>query len=203
MTLARSFMPSMLPSTSRHSPANHALARRACRRSHSATGNVATLFPGQPCPLSAASVECLLYRLNEGAGRPIPSKGAPAVMPLSECVLIVEDSPDGAESLRLLLETRGLRAAVAPDGPEGVRLGLELRPRAAVIDIGLPGFDGYEVCRRLRAALGKRALLVAHTAYAGEDGQRRAADAGFDRYLVKPTEPEELLRLLGAPGAVA
>jgi CheY-like chemotaxis protein len=118
--------------------------------------------------------------------------------PLSDCVLIVEDNPDGAESLRLLLEARGVYAAVAGDGPEGVRLGLALRPRAAVVDIGLPGFDGYEVCRRLRAALGAGALLVAHTAYAGGDAPERAAEAGFNALLSKPTEPVDLLRLLGA-----
>jgi DNA-binding response OmpR family regulator len=119
--------------------------------------------------------------------------------PLCDRVLIVEDSPDGAESLRLLLEASGVRADVATDGPEGVRLGLELRPRAAVIDIGLPGLDGYEVCRRLRAALGSQAVLLAHTAYAGGDAPERAREAGFDALLVKPTEPAELLRMLGAP----
>jgi CheY-like chemotaxis protein len=117
---------------------------------------------------------------------------------LSDCVLIVEDNRDGAESLRLLLEARGVRASVAPDGPEGVRLGLELRPRAAVVDIGLPGLDGYEVCRRLRTVLGSEAVLVAHTAYAGGDARERAALAGFDMLLAKPTEPADLLQLLGA-----
>ena len=115
---------------------------------------------------------------------------------LTDCVLIVEDNADCALSLLLLLEARGARAIVAPDGPEGVRLGLELRPRAAVIDIGLPGCDGYEVCRRLRAALGAGALLVAHTAYAGGETPRRAREAGFDELLYKPSEPAELLRVL-------
>jgi len=120
---------------------------------------------------------------------------------LSDCVLIIEDNLDGAESLRLLLEARGIRAYLAPDGPEGVRMGLELRPRAAVVDIGLPGFDGYEVCRRLRRALGPSAKLVAHTAYAGGDAPERAARAGFDTLLAKPSEPADLLRLL-VPGPV-
>src|SRR5262245_14945265 len=120
--------------------------------------------------------------------------------PLADCVLIVEDSRDGAESLRLLLEARGVRAEVAADGPEGVRLGLELRPRAAVVDIGLPGLDGYEVCRRLRAALGEQAVLIAHTAYAGGDAPQRAQEAGFDALLAKPSEPADLLRLLGGAG---
>jgi CheY-like chemotaxis protein len=118
--------------------------------------------------------------------------------PLSDCVLIIEDHRDGAESLRLLLEARGIRAVVAGDGPEGVRLGVALRPRAAVVDIGLPGFDGYEVCRRLRAALGSKVVLLAHTAYAGGDAPERATAAGFNALLAKPTEPADLLRLLGA-----
>jgi CheY-like chemotaxis protein len=116
--------------------------------------------------------------------------------PLSDCVLIVEDNRDCGESLRPLLEARGARAVVAPDGVEGVRPGLELRPRRAVIDIGLPGLDGYEVCRRLRAALGLGALLVAHTAYAGGDAPDRARQAGFDKLLAKPSEPAELRRML-------
>jgi CheY-like chemotaxis protein len=122
---------------------------------------------------------------------------------LTDCVLIVEDNADCALSLRLMLEAKGAVAHVAPDGPEGVRLGLELRPRAAVIDIGLPGCDGYEVCRRLRAALGPAARLVAHTAYAGGQTPGRAAEAGFDELLYKPSEPADLLRLLltGRPEA--
>jgi len=115
---------------------------------------------------------------------------------LSDCVLIVEDNADCALSLRLLLEAKGARAVVAPDGVEGARLGVELRPRAAVIDIGLPGLDGYEVCRRLRAALGPSARLVAHTAYAGGQTPGRAREAGFDELLCKPSEPAEMLRLL-------
>ena len=117
---------------------------------------------------------------------------------LTNCILVVEDNADAAESLRLLLEARGARAEVAADGVEGVRLGLELRPRAAVIDIGLPGLDGYEVCRRLRGALGPTAKLVAHTAYAQGDAPERAREAGFDHLMAKPSEPADLLRLLGA-----
>jgi CheY-like chemotaxis protein len=114
------------------------------------------------------------------------------------CVLVVEDSPDGAETLRLLLQTRGLRAEVAPDGPEGVRKALELRPAAAVVDLGLPGYDGFEVARRVRSALGPSVRLVAHTAWTGPDARRRAREVGFDGFVGKPAEPAELMRLLGA-----
>src|SRR5262249_18177761 len=78
-------------------------------------------------------------------------------------VLVVEDNADGRESLRQLLGLLGLAVEVAADGPEGVAKGLELRPRAAVIDIGLPGLDGLAVARELRRALGGDVLLIAHT----------------------------------------
>jgi two-component system, sensor histidine kinase len=114
------------------------------------------------------------------------------------CVLVVEDNPDGAEALRVLLSLCGLRPELARDGPEGVRRALELRPAAAVVDIGLPGYDGFEVARRVRAALGPSVRLVAHTAWAGPDARRRAREAGFDAFLGKPADPAELFALLGA-----
>jgi len=111
-------------------------------------------------------------------------------------VLIVEDHPGGRESLRLLLELFGFRVEEAADGLEGVAKGLSLRPAAAVVDIGLPGLDGYEVARRLRSGLGEQALLIAHTAYDNPDSRRRASEAGFDTLLGKPADIGEMVRLL-------
>ena len=71
-------------------------------------------------------------------------------------VLIVEDNPDGRESLRMLLELLGYRVEVAQDGYEGVEKALTHHPKVGLIDIGLPGLDGYEVARRLRSALQRR-----------------------------------------------
>jgi CheY-like chemotaxis protein len=107
----------------------------------------------------------------------------------------VEDNDDGRESLRQLLTLLGMAVEVAVDGAEGVRLGLALRPRAAVIDIGLPVLDGFGVARELRRALGGGVLLIAHTAYA-DDCRRKAEEAGFDRLLPKPCDTDELARLL-------
>jgi CheY-like chemotaxis protein len=111
-------------------------------------------------------------------------------------VLLVEDNEDGRESLRLLLTMLGFTVEAAADGEEGVRLGLELRPLAAVLDVGLPGMDGYEVARRLRAGLDGGVLLIAHTAWSGPEGRERAKAAGFDALLGKPADVREMARLL-------
>src|SRR5262249_46710373 len=107
-------------------------------------------------------------------------------------VLVVEDNPDGRGSTRLLLEMAGHQVEVAGDGARGLELGLEHRPDAAVLDIGLPLLDGYELARRLRAALGGGVFLIALTSYGGAEDRQRALAAGFDVHLVKPTEPAAL-----------
>jgi CheY-like chemotaxis protein len=122
-------------------------------------------------------------------------------------VLVVEDRADAAESLALLLRLRGHEARVARDGPSALKEAASFRPDAVLLDIGLPGMDGYEVARRLRRQEGGgRALLVALTGYGAEDDRRRCLEAGCDRHLVKPAEPAEVIGLLearagaGAPG---
>jgi two-component system, sensor histidine kinase len=111
-------------------------------------------------------------------------------------VLIVEDNPDGRESLRLFLSLAGYHVETAEDGPGGVHQALAWKPHAALVDIGLPGFDGYQVARQVRTALGRRVLLIALTAYTGEEDRQRAREAGFDIFLVKPAEPEHILGCL-------
>ena len=107
-------------------------------------------------------------------------------------ILLVEDNQDGRESLRLLLSMLGHRVDVAADGVEGVAKALGLRPDIALIDIGLPRLDGYQVARRIRAVLGRKITLIAYTAYDSTDAQDRIAEAGFDAHLVKPIELREL-----------
>jgi two-component system, sensor histidine kinase len=116
--------------------------------------------------------------------------------PASCRVLLVEDKLDGRATLRNLLELWGYKVETAADGRQGVEKGLAWRPDVAVLDIGLPGLDGYEVARRLRAALGGRLVLIALTGYGSPEDKQRAFDAGFDRHLTKPADPGELLRLL-------
>jgi signal transduction histidine kinase/CheY-like chemotaxis protein len=113
-------------------------------------------------------------------------------------VLVVEDNEDGRESLRELLEIWGYQVSVAGNGPEGVEMAFTVRPEVALIDIGLPGLDGNEVARRIRSLLGGDEIaLIAMTGYGQPEDRRRALQAGFDRYLVKPVDPAELARLLG------
>jgi DNA-binding response OmpR family regulator len=121
-------------------------------------------------------------------------------------VLVVEDNADCRASLDALLGLKGFGVEVAADGPQGLAKALAGRPDAAVIDIGLPGLNGFEVARCVRAALGPGVLLVALTAYDGEEYRARGLASGFDRYLVKPTDSAELVRLLaerGAPGGIS
>jgi PAS domain S-box-containing protein len=114
-------------------------------------------------------------------------------------VVIVEDSPDSAECLRVLLEVRGHEVRVAHSGPEGVELAVAWRPEIVVSDIGLPGLNGFEVARRLRGQPGlEKTLLVALTGYGSEEERLRGREAGFDHYLVKPADPVDLERVLSA-----
>ena len=114
-------------------------------------------------------------------------------------VLIVEDHSDSRESLRLLLEASGHRVAVARNGDEAVELALADPPEVALVDIGLPGLDGYEVAREIRAADSTDAVfLVALTGYGQPLDRRRALESGFNEHLVKPLNHEKLLRLMAS-----
>jgi CheY-like chemotaxis protein len=108
-------------------------------------------------------------------------------------VLVVEDNPDGRESLRALLEALGHTVEVARDGLGGVETGLAWQPQVAVIDIGLPGLNGLEVARRLRAAFGHKVCLIAHTGFGQPADRRRSLEAGFDYHLVKPVDWQNFL----------
>ena len=112
-------------------------------------------------------------------------------------ILLVEDDDSVRKALRRILELDGHRVEVARDGSEGVKLALATAPEVAFIDIRLPGIDGHEVARRIRAALGSRVLLVALTAHGQEQDRRRSSAAGFDVHLVKPASDEDLTRVLG------
>jgi len=115
----------------------------------------------------------------------------------SRTVLIVEDNDDARESLRLLLETLGHRVIEAGDGPRGLALALHHRPEVVLVDLGLPGMDGYEVARALRATPGgKTAALIAVTGYGQAEDRRRSSEAGFDAHLVKPVSQSLLAGLI-------
>jgi CheY-like chemotaxis protein len=115
----------------------------------------------------------------------------------------VEDNPDCRVTLQLFLSWMGHVVEVAGDGLRGVHKALAWRPDVVIVDIGIPVLDGYEVARRVRAALGDRALLVALTEYDQPEDRGRAGEAGFDVYLAKPASPEEIACLVGRPEPVA
>ena len=116
-------------------------------------------------------------------------------------VLIVDDNDDAAESLALLARFWGHEVAVARDGPSALELAERFQPQRALVDIGLPGMDGYEVARRLRAAPQHSDLyLVAMTGYGQVEDRKKAFAAGFDRHLVKPADPDALQNVLANGG---
>ena len=111
-------------------------------------------------------------------------------------VLLIEDSEDNREMMRELLEMEGFRVDVACDGADGIQRALALRPSIAIVDIGLPEMDGYEVARRVRAALGEGITLVALTGYSQPEERDRATAAGFDVHLTKPVNIADLEAIL-------
>ena len=112
-------------------------------------------------------------------------------------VLVVDDHDDSRTMLGLLLQQNGHEAIEAVDGIDAVKVALTRRPDVAVVDIGLPGIDGYEVARRLRALPnGKQTALIALTGYGQEEDKELAFKAGFDLHLVKPLDAERLARAL-------
>jgi PAS domain S-box-containing protein len=114
-------------------------------------------------------------------------------------ILIVEDNEDAREMMRQALELAGHEVHVCEDGPSGVDAARELRPDVALVDIGLPGEDGYSVAGRIRdLPAGREMLLIAVTGYGQADDRRRAKDAGFDLHVAKPVDPFRLLELIRA-----
>ena len=112
-------------------------------------------------------------------------------------VLVVDDNVNAAVSLGMLLKLAGQEVRVAYDGPAALRQAMDFLPQLVLLDIGMPGMDGYEVCRRIRreAALAK-AKVVALTGWGQDEDRRRSHEAGFDHHIVKPVEPSALQRLL-------
>jgi CheY-like chemotaxis protein len=112
-------------------------------------------------------------------------------------VLIVEDNDDAREMLRVLLTHDGHEVHEAVDGPGGLQAALTLQPDIALVDVGLPGLDGYALARSLRAhPNGQRVVLVALTGYGQPEDRRRGEEAGFDAHVVKPVDPAQLALLL-------
>ena len=116
--------------------------------------------------------------------------------PAGRSILLVEDNVDARDALSVLLELEGHVVAVAGEGHHALELVRAGDPDIALVDIGLPGIDGYEVARRVRALDGRRPVLIALTGYGQPEDRRRASEAGFDDLLVKPVDPTALATLL-------
>jgi CheY-like chemotaxis protein len=116
-------------------------------------------------------------------------------------VLLVDDNIDSSEPLSLLLRAKGHDTRVAVEGREAIETAADFKPHCVILDLGLPGIDGFEVARRLRQVYGEALTLVALTGWAGQDVRTKAAEAGFDYHLVKPVDWEELEHIVKGAGA--
>jgi PAS domain S-box-containing protein len=116
-------------------------------------------------------------------------------------VLVVDDNADAAASLRMALELRGHDARAVFNGPAALDALAEFDAEVVLLDLGMPGMDGFEVARRIRELPGGRdVLLVALTGWGQDDDRRRTAEAGFDEHLTKPIDTERLAALLASDG---
>lgn len=132
----------------------------------------------------------------------LPAAGAPQKTARATLrILVVDDNRDAAESLAMLLRFGGHEIHVAYDGPGAVQAAADLRPDAVLLDIGLPGLNGYEVAGQIRRRQGARPVLLALTGWGQDSDRRRSEEAGFDAHLVKPVDHAELGRLLVELGA--
>jgi CheY-like chemotaxis protein len=112
-------------------------------------------------------------------------------------VLVVDDNKDSAESLAMLLAIKGHEVRTAHDGPAALDSVQAFRPEVVLLDIGLPGMDGFTVARRVRQQSDcEKVCLVALTGYGQEEDRRRTEEAGFDAHMVKPADLDALQALL-------
>jgi CheY-like chemotaxis protein len=141
-----------------------------------------------------------LLRLPLAAAEAAPARTrAPGVEsnPAPRRVLVVDDNADAGESLGALLQSMGCESLVIDGGEHALRAARAWRPDVVLLDIGMPGMDGYEVARRLRAEkLDPMPVIVALTGWGQEVDKQRTREAGFDLHLVKPVELDELQRAL-------
>jgi CheY-like chemotaxis protein len=143
-----------------------------------------------------------VVRLPNTDKRPRAERPPQESLPLerTQRIVIIEDNPDSRQMLKSLLELDGFQVETANDGASGLEQILQNEPDFALVDIGLPGMDGYEVARRVQAALReKRPCLVALTGYGRAEDAQAVKAAGFDEHLVKPVNPSDLNRVICKP----
>jgi CheY-like chemotaxis protein len=154
---------------------------------------------------------------SEGPGRgsvftvrlPVPAlASAPATdergtnaLEIHRRVVVIDDNADAANAMALLVAALGGESNVAYDGESGLTQVISARPDLVLLDIGMPGIDGYETCRRIRKALGSDVIVVAMTGWGQDQDKEEARRAGFDAHLTKPVDPATLERVLAASGS--
>ena len=144
--------------------------------------------PQNPMPLVAASDAAITVDASDDT---------PAQPRLGLRILVVDDNHDSAESMRSLLEILGNDVVTANEGRQALQCIAQRKPDVALLDIGMPKMNGYEVARRIRGeSYGDEILLIAMTGWGQEEDRLRSRSAGFDHHLVKPVDLVELKRLL-------
>lgn len=113
-------------------------------------------------------------------------------------VLVVDDNRDAADSMAAMIGVLGNEARASYSGQEVLRLVENFPPDLVLLDIGMPGMNGYDVCRELRKTQGDRVRIVALTGYGQESDRGQSEAAGFDEHLVKPISLDSLQRVLAA-----
>jgi len=111
-------------------------------------------------------------------------------------VLVIDDNEDAANAMAMLVEAVGGEPQVAYDGTSGLKKMSEFTPDVVLLDIGMPGIDGYETCRRIRQEFGSDVVVVALTGWGQDQDKQEALRAGFDAHLTKPADPATLELLL-------
>lgn len=128
-----------------------------------------------------------------------PTPSIAEMAPKGRRILIVDDSPDGADMLDLAMTMAGHETRTCTESPAALVAATEMRPDVALLDIGLPVMDGFELARRIREALGPSTpVLIALTGYGQESDRRKSREAGFDYHLVKPIDPNRLAELIAS-----
>src|SRR3954471_22414092 len=130
---------------------------------------------------------------------PAPSAPEEPMETPSRCrrVLVADDNVDAGESLAMLLRLDGHEVELASNGSDAVELFDRMKPEIAILDIGMPGLNGYEVARRIRQKAKQDVTLIAVTGWGQEADKAPAAASGFDHHFTKPVEPAVLSALVG------
>jgi CheY-like chemotaxis protein len=156
--------------------------------------------PGQGTEVTICLPARLAPAAAQSAGAEPAARGAAARQKAPGRVLVVDDLAASAETLMMLLEMEGFEVKVASEGLAALKIAEEFRPDVVLLDIGLPGMNGFEVAHRLRTQPQSRdALLIALTGYGEAESRSRSAKAGFDFHMVKPADVNLLLTMLANP----